>query len=77
MKKALYDTDRITGGNLFVNDGEEAGQHVPHVHFHMFGRSDHEPISPYKIINSLNEYSIEQLDDQEIRLRADKFGEAV
>ena len=40
-----------TAFNLFVNSGVAAGQHVPHVHFHFYGRSADEAANPFKILN--------------------------
>lgn len=77
FKKALFEKDGVTGANVFVNDGSAAGQHVPHVHFHMFGRSVNEPISPYTIINNLDENPVEQLSDKTIRDRANEMRKAV
>lgn len=68
----LYGTSAF---NLFVNDGKKAGQHVPHVHFHFFGRSEQEKISPYKILNNPGLYKTEKLPNKEIRDRVDKIRE--
>jgi len=51
--KKLYTT---TGYNLFVNTGESAGQHIPHVHFHVYGRSENETISPFDILNDAGKH---------------------
>lgn len=66
----LYQT---TAFNLFVNDGKKAGQHVPHIHFHFFGRSEKEKVSPYTILNNPREYSLEILTDEQIQERVKKI----
>jgi diadenosine tetraphosphate (Ap4A) HIT family hydrolase len=45
-----------TGYNMFVNDGVSAGQHVPHVHFHFYGRSTDEHLNPITILNDKEKY---------------------
>ena len=76
-KAALRDVLRCTGLNLFVNDGREAGQHVPHVHFHVFGRTADEPISPYRILNNLAHHPLDWLSEAEIRERAGRLRAAI
>lgn len=49
----LYAT---TGYNMFVNDGVSAGQHVPHVHFHFYGRSTDEHLNPFTTLNDREKY---------------------
>lgn len=49
----LYDT---AGYNLFANDGRAAGQHVPHVHFHFYGRSETEETNPFEVLNDNGKY---------------------
>jgi histidine triad (HIT) family protein len=51
VKKVFNELSGKTAFNLLENDGVEAGQHVPHVHFHIFGRSSGEVVSPYEIMN--------------------------
>lgn len=41
----------MTGFNLMNNNGEIAGQHIPHAHIHMFLRKPDEKISPFDIIS--------------------------
>lgn len=41
----------MTGFNLMNNNGETAGQHVPHVHIHMFLRKQDEYASPFDILS--------------------------
>lgn len=77
LKKVQFDLDQYTGGNLFVNDGREAGQHVPHVHFHVFGRAEHETKNPYKVLSNLKVEPVEQLAKSEIRRRADRLKQAL
>ena len=64
---------KTTGFNLFINDGKAAGQHIPHVHFHFFGRSESEKNSPYKILNNPVAYNITKLSDSLINERIDKI----
>ena len=59
----------ITGFNLFTNNGKSAGQNVPHIHFHIFGRSESEEISPYTILNNLKAYNLPKLEQEEIKKR--------
>lgn len=73
LKKAQFDLDQYTGGNLFVNDGRVAGQHVPHVHFHVFGRAEHEAKNPYKVLANLKNGPDLRLEPIEIRRRADRL----
>lgn len=42
-----------TSFNLFANDGRVAGQHVPHLHVHVLGRSEHEETDPYQLLRGL------------------------
>lgn len=49
----LYGT---TGYNLFTNDGHAADQHIPHVHFHFYGRSEDEAVNPFKVMNNKEKY---------------------
>lgn len=72
--KTLYQT---TAFNLFVNDGKKAGQHIPHVHFHFFGRSEQEKISPYTVLNNLKDYSLENLTDEQIQEKVRKIQKAL
>ncbi|SRR5260221_2100044 len=46
---------RATGFNLFTNNGKSAGQHVPHVHWHILIRFDDEKYSPYDVLNGKQE----------------------
>ncbi|MFO0704409.1 MAG: HIT domain-containing protein [Candidatus Andersenbacteria bacterium] len=41
----------VDGFNFFANEGASASQRIPHVHFHLFGRSADEPINPFSILN--------------------------
>lgn len=61
--------NKVTGFNLFVNSGKAAGQHVPHVHFHFFGRSEKEKISPYKKMNNPSLYPVEKLSQEELKTK--------
>jgi len=69
IKRAFADLHGMTGLNLFANDGHKAGQHVPHIHFHIFGRSDAEPISPYRILNNPTEFPVRSLPPDELSAR--------
>lgn len=69
IKRAFADLHGTTGLNLFVNDGRKAGQHVPHIHFHVFGRSDAEPISPYRIVNNPTDFPVRSLSPDELSAR--------
>ena len=77
LKQAHFELDQCTGGNLFVNDGRVAGQHVPHVHFHVFGRAEHEEANPYSVLNNLKSETVPRLDTVEIRRRADRLKTAI
>lgn len=61
--------NKITAFNLFVNSGKAAGQHVPHVHFHFFGRSEKEKVSPYKKMNNPDLYPVEKLSKEELKIK--------
>lgn len=39
-----------TGLSVFLNDGERASQHIPHVHIHVFGRSPDETENPFLVL---------------------------
>lgn len=43
--------NKAIGFNLFANEGEKAGQHIPHIHFHLIPRYKDEKESPFNIIN--------------------------
>ena len=62
------------GYNLFANNGIAAGQHIPHVHFHLYGRMPHEPVSPFTVLNS-KELSgeLRKLSAVEIQERVEKI----
>ena len=77
LKKANRNLDQSTGGNLFVNDGRIAGQHVPHVHFHVFGRAENEAKNPYEVLNNLKVEPVPRLALGEIRQRADRLKAAI
>ena len=49
----LYNT---SGYNFFANDGRAAGQQVPHVHFHFYGRGEDEEVNPFQILNNKDKY---------------------
>ena len=46
----------VTAFNLFTNSGRAAGQQVPHVHFHFYGRSADESINPFSVLNNPDLY---------------------
>ena len=58
-----------TAYNLFINNGPASGQHEPHVHFHFFGRSENEEMSPYKKLKSPDKYTVEALSADELGSR--------
>jgi len=70
LKKVFRNVYGYTGRNLFVNDGVESGQHVPHVHFHVFGRSINEPENPYDV---MRQHPSKQISPEEIRYRIDRI----
>ena len=64
----------VEGYNLFANDGIAAGQHIPHVHFHLYGRSKNEPVSPFAILNDTKSYQeVKRLSSEEIRERMERI----
>ncbi len=73
---AFGDLYGATALNVFVNDGVAAGQSVPHVHFHVFGRYEEEPENPFAILNDKSRWP-GPLPEQEIRLRADQVRAAL
>lgn len=73
FKLAFYALSGKTGFNIFENDGPEAGQHVTHMHFHMFGRAVDEPVNPYHVLSLVKERPVRRLDDEEIRLQVVKL----
>jgi diadenosine tetraphosphate (Ap4A) HIT family hydrolase len=73
FKRMFHASAHKTGFNVFENDGPEAGQHVPHAHFHMLGRASDEPVNPYKILNELKTNPIEKLELNEIQGRVAEF----
>ncbi|NCS32394.1 HIT family protein [bacterium] len=58
-----------TAYNLFINNGPSSGQHEQHVHFHFFGRSEDEEISPYKKLKSPDKYPVQALSVDELKRR--------
>jgi diadenosine tetraphosphate (Ap4A) HIT family hydrolase len=64
--QSIYST---TGYNFFANDGRAAGQHVPHVHFHFYGRSENEEINPFEVLNDKEKYlnRLQMQDEDYIR----------
>ncbi|GEM_PF-1163243 len=56
LKKTFGGVYGSTGFNLFANSGVVSGQHIPHVHFHFFGRSAAETINPFRILNDSESY---------------------
>lgn len=77
IKHAFANLYGTTGINLFVNDGREAGQHSPHIHFHVFGRATTEPISPYRILNNPAEFPVEPLAPDDLRTRVAELRDAI
>jgi diadenosine tetraphosphate (Ap4A) HIT family hydrolase len=75
--QALKDLYGVIGFNFFSNNGTKAGQHAPHVHFHLLGRTENETISPLKILNNPKEFNITRLSDETIISRASKISEAI
>lgn len=73
---AFGDLYGATALNVFVNDGVAAGQSVPHVHFHVFGRREGEPENPFPILNDKSRWP-GPLPAEEIRLRADQIRAAL
>lgn len=73
VNRCFSDEYKTTGFNLFINYGKAAGQHIPHVHFHLFGRSESEKVNPYKILNNLSSYNVVKLSDFLIEERVDKI----
>lgn len=69
--------NKITAFNLFVNSGKAAGQHVPHVHFHFFGRSEKEKISPYKKMNNSALYPVEKLSEEKLKKEVEKMRQEI
>ena len=59
-----------TAFNVFINNGLKAGQSVPHVHFHVFYRHNHEAVSPYTKWNHPDRYPVATLTAPEVRRRA-------
>lgn len=61
---ALQPHVTLDGYNLFVNVGKKAGQHIPHVHFHLFGRAETEAVSPFAVMNHPETYPREVLSPE-------------
>lgn len=62
-----------SGFNLITNNGKKADQHVPHVHWHSFIRSDDEPYSPYDVLNGKTTRESVSYPDKEWKNRKDKI----
>jgi diadenosine tetraphosphate (Ap4A) HIT family hydrolase len=75
FKSVFASYSNKTGFNVFENDGPEAGQHVPHVHVHIFGRAEDESANPYTVLNNLKNHPLDRLTDNEIRQRVEQFKE--
>lgn len=73
INKCFAKLFKISGFNIIVNSGKKAGQSIPHVHFHFFGRSEKEKISPFKILNNPELYKRRELSKKEIKNRIDKI----
>lgn len=52
--------------NLFCNIGKSAGQHIPHIHFHIFNRSTDEKYNPLDKLNKKDLADIEDLNRNQI-----------
>lgn len=76
VNRGFADLYGATAMNLFTNDGVAAGQSAPHVHFHLFGRYEGEPASPFAILNDPKRRR-EKLSDDELRARADEVAAVV
>jgi len=61
---------RCEGVNLFLADGEAAGQDVPHVHLHVFPRFTGDGYQMRFIPNAGNETDRRVLDDHAEKIRA-------
>jgi len=66
-----------TAYNLFINNGSASGQHEPHVHFHFFGRSEDEEISPYKKLKNPDKYPVQSLSANELERRVREISENI
>ncbi|MFH0873466.1 MAG: HIT domain-containing protein [Candidatus Komeilibacteria bacterium] len=56
IEKSLTKVYKTDSFNLFTNIGKEAGQSIPHVHFHIVPRSANEQTNPFKILNNRKLY---------------------
>jgi diadenosine tetraphosphate (Ap4A) HIT family hydrolase len=69
VNKYFQEFHNTTAYNLFINNGTAAGQHEPHAHFHFFGRSKTEEVSPYKKMKSPDLHHVEKLSSDELKRR--------
>lgn len=73
--KELYNS---TGYNFFANDGRSAGQSIPHVHFHFYGRSEDESLNPFDVLNDKGKYQNRpQMPDDEYQKNIDQIKRAI
>lgn len=74
ITKSLKHNYKTTGYNFFSNAGVSAGQLIPHVHFHILGRTAKEKISPFKIMNNPTLYKkIPRLSEKKLKAEAQKI----
>lgn len=66
---ALMSKKSITGYNIFVNNGEKAGQHIPHIHFHFLARDVNENVSPFKVLSNRKLYEMRKINAGELSRR--------
>jgi diadenosine tetraphosphate (Ap4A) HIT family hydrolase len=70
IQKVFAMVYKTNGYNIFANNGMSAGQHIPHVHFHLLARATNEAISPFVIMNNKELYdNIEKLSPEIIKKR--------
>jgi len=73
IKKLFTDYHKSVDYNLFCNIGYSAGQHIEHLHFHVFSRSENEEYNP---LNKLNKEGLSrsgQLSEEEIITLVGKY----
>lgn len=64
--------------NLFTNVGEEAGQTIPHVHFHVVLRSTDEQVNPFKILNNQKLYrALQPVTPQQLASNISKIKQGI
>ncbi len=74
IAQSLTRVYRTESYNLFANIGKEAGQSIPHLHFHIVPRFGDESVNPFKILNNRKLYkALEAVTPQQMAINIKKI----